>query len=174
MTKIQTEIDLAPKRKYKLSANEKVRLKAMTDDGFPAMLIGKALGRSYKSVTLMQDAQSIHFKRNTKWSEKDMRILVAEKHKGTLHNDIGIMLNRSILAINMKLNKMKAVVPQLFNEKDKAKQIKVTATISKSAPITLEPIVFAPPPEKPTDKMPWLLAALAIAAIAVAAIVGAD
>ena len=161
MTEIQTEIDLAPKRKYKRSANEKVRLKAMTDDGFPAMIIGKALGRSYKLVKLMQGAQSIVFKRNTKWSEKDMRILVAEKHKGTLHNDIGIMLNRSTRAINMKLNKMKA--------KDKAKQIKVTATISKSAPITLEPIVFAPPPEKPTDKMPWLLAALAIAAIAIAA-----
>ena len=65
MTEIQTEIDLAPKRKYKWSAHEKVRLKAMTDDGFPAMLIGKALGRSYKSVKLMQDAQSIHFKWNT-------------------------------------------------------------------------------------------------------------
>ena len=162
MTEIQTEIDLAPKRKYKRSANEKVRLKAMTDDGFPAMIIGKALGRSYKLVKLMQGAQSIVFKRNTKWSEKDMRILVAEKHKGTPYNDIGILLDRSTAAIHMKLNKMKA------------KQIKVTATISKSAPITLEPIVFAPPPEKPTDKMPWLLAALGIAAIAVAAIVGAD
>ena len=100
MTEIQTEIDLAPKRKYKWSAHEKVRLKAMTDDGFPAMLIGKALGRSYKSVKLMQDAQSIHFKRNTKWSEKDMRFLVAEKNKGTPYNDIGIMLNRSTRAIN--------------------------------------------------------------------------